>query len=180
VTIGDNMPLFDPPVSAESYLGCVRGAGSGTPRRDAAHPRGNPASDLARTTVWSRRPPADKAIVAHLSALGATLRTAEPAVLEAELAAAPHGMRIGVSSSGAACARSIPTLIASESGHRHLLVGYRYGYRSTFVESLPPGIVGYHVRPDDPLLEISLERTLAVIVAAFGRVRLSDGTVGLS
>jgi hypothetical protein len=179
VTIGDNMPLFDPPVTAADFLGCARLVGSAAPDRDAARPRHVPvAADLTGTVIWSPRPPADSSVVASLAALGATLRTAERHTLRTALATAPGGTRVGVSSSAAGRAESIPALIRGMPGHCHLLVGYRFGgHQPAVAECLPPDIVDHHVRPGKPLLEVSLEQTLAVVVAAFGRIRVPDSAV---
>ncbi|WP_432841210.1 S24/S26 family peptidase [Dactylosporangium sp. CA-092794] len=173
LTIGDNMPLFDPPVGADGYLGCAEGIGAPPPGRNA--PPGA-AADLTGTTIWTPRPPADRSLAARLAALGATLRTADWPALPALLERAPQGARVGLSSAGAGVARSIPALLG---GAGHLLVGYRFGGpRHAATGCLPPDLVDHHVRADTPLREVSLDHALGVIAATFAGygVRAGEGS----
>jgi hypothetical protein len=166
VTIGDNMPLFDPPVTADGFLGCAEGIG-GAPLTPSDGLGTATAADLAGTTVWCPRPPAGRAPAARLAALGATVRVADPDAIVA--AVAGGGARIGVSGLGAGTARSIPALLAGGPGH--LLVGYRFGRRGAD-GCVPPDAADHHVRTGAPLCEISLEDALNTIAGLFDRAGL--------
>ncbi|GAA0924117.1 hypothetical protein GCM10009558_036260 [Virgisporangium aurantiacum] len=171
VTLGDNMPLLDPPVHAQAFLG--HGEGIADP---VARPVGGdiPATDLTDTTIWCPRPPSDRSPVQRLAVLGATVRTADPHAFGPT--AAPRGGRIAVSGFGAGTVSQIPALMRAVDGPCHLLVGYRFG-RPEDTGCLPPDVADHHVRPAAPLREVSLEAALNTIAGVFGGGRVSDGLV---
>jgi hypothetical protein len=165
VTVGDNMPLLDPPVRVEAYLGCADGIASAPPRPTAPSAA---VANLSGTTIWCASPPADRSIVARLSGLGAAFRIADPSELTRALPRS--GTRIGVSSLGADVAYLVPGLIGGGDGTRHLLVGYRFGHQQHVATGcVSPDVASHHVRPGAPHQEVPSDAALRAIAELIDR-----------
>lgn len=164
VTIGDNMPLYDPPVPAEAFLGCVAGPPAPPTPVPAAGAAGH--ADLAAMTFWCPVPPIAEPSLTALLAVGARLRVAAAVDVLERLGHGRCGIRVGVSAAGRTRAEALAALAAAHSGQCDVLVGYRFGMPRCGPSLLPPDAVDYHIRIAGPLVEVPFSRALEIAAAA--------------
>jgi hypothetical protein len=160
LTLGDNMPLFDPPVDAAGYLGCVEGFGPPPP----AAPRPARTVVPAAVTVVCAEPP-DDAGAAALLALGTGIELVTPAGPRSAIVPGTRGLWVGVSAAGALPLAALPAVLEQAAGPAYLLVGFRYGRcHPSAARYLPPDAADQHVRMAAPLQELPVGETLRALV----------------
>ncbi|AUG81141.1 hypothetical protein CFP65_6486 [Kitasatospora sp. MMS16-BH015] len=149
LTLGDNLPLLDPPVGPEQYLGVVPECHGPVPVRTA---------DLAAFPVHGR---------------GVTLiRTPGPATPPRR----PGRPVIAVTPYGALPAGELDALLgAAGSRDLDLLVGYAFGYAGSGARMLPPSAADFHIGYGSPLDPPSPERTLAFVEERVRAARTAAG-----
>jgi hypothetical protein len=143
LTLGDNLPLYDPPVPEAAYLGVLPDYAEYVPDRTARLPE--PSGPPAPCEVITWAPYAESPI------------------------SEPGGIRIGVSPSGALPAQAVPRILAAVRPRRvHVLVGWAFGDpRLSTPEQpvLPPGVADFHVRMGEPLQDIDPASAIRRIAA---------------
>jgi hypothetical protein len=166
LTLGDNLPLYDPPVDEAAYVGTVRAPAAG-PREPRVPPGPRPGATGPVLWVFGpRQPPAPAGWQVRLRPR-AGVGVAGPTV--AELAGATRGgLRVGVSPYGA-----LP-LAALRAVYRlrplHLLVGCPFGEVAGGPgRLLPPALAEVHVRAGEPAEPLDPATTVARLAAAFAR-----------
>ncbi|MBV9451680.1 MAG: hypothetical protein JO345_37915 [Streptosporangiaceae bacterium] len=181
VTAGDSMPLFDPPVTEDSYLGQVAGLPVPAGLAALSGPLPIGAADRAggtRLTFWCPADPGRVPAVSALLTAGAQLRVvADKDVLSQleQLDRAGHAdasgsgrraLRVGVSAAGRSAAGTLAALAPAGIGRCDILVGYRFGSPCSGHATLAPDAVDYHVRAAAPLAEVPLDQALDIVAAA--------------
>jgi hypothetical protein len=172
LTIGDNMPLFDPPVTADAYLGRVAGPPA-LPVAPVPAARSAGGLRLAGLTLWCPSAPGRVPSADALVGAGARLRIAADPVpalarkAQPGRAGTPRGARrIGVSAAGRATAATLSALVIAGGVPCDVLVGYRFGSPRRGSGLLDPGTADHHVRVAAPLEEVPLGQMLDTVAAA--------------
>jgi hypothetical protein len=164
ITLGDNLPLYDPPVGYDAYLGVVPGV---PPLRPG--PRRAPErilADAARSVPNRRHvelPPVELLVAAG----GA----GDPAGASAAGAPAadPSRLSIGISAAGALPLSALDAVLAEASRYRlgvRILVGFTFGNPDQAprgASALPPGAAPLHIRLGRPWQEIGTAEALDII-----------------
>ncbi|MGW1767721.1 S24/S26 family peptidase [Streptomyces sp. NPDC002073] len=167
LTLGDNLPLLDPPVAPHAYLGVVPEHHARPPRRrpDPAalgpHPGGN---GPGRVRILVPGPAA-----AHRAHGVDVRRCADPGRLP--------GPVIGISPYGALPPGALDTVLrAAGSRDVTVLVGYSFGYGSGpgadgAGELLPPDLADLHIRFGTPLAPPGSAAALGFVADRVRRLR---------
>lgn len=184
VTAGDNLPLFDPPITADAYLGRV--AGPARPPRTAPTAPSGSLRSLAGLTLWCPADPGPVPSLGGLLAAGARLRVAAGPAPGLRAGDGPPGAagsrrrvpRIGISAAARAGAGTLGALVAAAGGQADVLVGYRFGSSRCGPALLDPDTADHHVRLAAPLEELPLHRALDAVAATLRDTTVPTDTTG--
>lgn len=162
ITLGDNLPLYDPPVTEADFLGTVEAPPPPAPAPICPAPI--PAS---RLSVWC--PAAPGAAARHLEEMGVPVHVIDPREITGRARVrerAGEGLVVGVSPAGALPATAVAQAAAKSTGDCVIMVGFPFG-RSLpgSFPCLPPEVADLHVRLSDPLRSLSLDDSLAALAA---------------
>ncbi|MEU6083401.1 S24/S26 family peptidase [Streptomyces sp. NPDC047108] len=163
IALGDNLPLFDPPVGPQQYLGLVSGHEGPVPSRRPD------VTGLARSG-----PPRVRVLVPG-PALFREAAVKGFEVLRAPWPPVPGELMIGISPYGALPGSALGEILAAAQGRPvGILVGHTFGSPADVaspdpvVPALPVEAAHFHVRLGEPLQPLGTTQTLAAVADLTG------------